>query len=162
MGGTDAHLRHIRENRTIYLITEATDTNPETPKPPKTRHTSEVAYAHTKHDPTDRRLAHETMRNDCRCRESECRLHIAYAHIAYAKEQAVRGGCNHASSRRIDWRVLAGACIACMHPHTLHLSSLNGRLVLPLPKGRAKTLHNYGAKKTLHNYGIRASFKNFT
>ena len=83
---------HIRENRTIYLITEATDTNPETPKPPKTRHTSEVAYAHrttqhTKHDPTDRRFAPAFMRNDRRCRASFPTIHgVAYAHIAYAKE----------------------------------------------------------------------------
>ena len=146
MRGTDAHLRHMRENRTIYLIIEFIDKTLSFPNPPKTRHTSEVADAHrttihTKHDPTDRRFAPAFMRNDRRCRASFPTRHgIAYAYIAYAKGQSSRSRCNNASSHRTDWRDMAGACIACMHPHTLHLRNLNGRLVLSLPKGRAKNL----------------------
>ena len=148
MRGTDAHFPRIRTHagKPHYLSNHRDHRqNPKFPKPPKTRHTSEVADAHrttqhTKHDPTDRRFAPAFMRNDRRCRASFPTRHgIAYAYIAYAKGRSSRSRCNHASSRRTDWRVLASACIACMHLHTLHLRNLNGRLVLPLPKGRAKT-----------------------
>ena len=64
------------------------------PNPPKTRHTSEVAYAqnHITHKTRSHRwrLAPAFMRNDCRCRASFPRDGVAYAYIAYAKEQSHR------------------------------------------------------------------------